>query len=54
MTKGEQTLLLRQRHRRFGEHPETIRQRLENAGTEELEAWADRVLDAKTLAEIFR
>jgi len=54
MTQGEQTLLLRQLHRRFGELPEATRQRLEQASTDELETWADRVLDAKTLAEVFR
>lgn len=54
VAQGEQTLLLRQLRRRFGEIPETTRQRLKSAGPDELETWADRVLDAKTLAEVFR
>ena len=53
VAQGEQALLLRLLHRRFGEIPEATRQRLEQAGTDKLETWADRVLDAKTLAEVF-
>ena len=52
-TQGEQTLLLRQLHRRFGELPEATRQRLEQASTDELETWADRVLDADSLEQVF-
>ncbi len=54
VAQGEQTLLLRLLHRRFGKLPEATRQRLENASPDELETWADRILDAKTLAEVFR
>ena len=53
VTQGEQILLLRQLHRRFGELPEATRQRLEQASTDELETWADRVLDADSLEQVF-
>src|SRR5699024_315468 len=54
MTQGEQTLLLRQLRRRFGDLSTDHRQRLENASLDELETWADRILDAKTLDDIFQ
>lgn len=50
---GERTLLLRQLNRRFGPLDEATRSKLESASTEELEAWADNVLDASSLEEVF-
>ena len=47
-------LLIRQLMHRFGPLPDEVSQRLENANPNELENWADRILDAKTLAEVFR
>lgn len=45
--------LQRQLSRRFGPlSPEVIRQ-LERATPEQLETWTDRVLDARTLDEVF-
>lgn len=45
--------LRRQLSRRFGPlSPEVIRQ-LERATPEQLETWTDRVLDARTLDEVF-
>jgi predicted transposase YdaD len=50
--EGEVTLLLRQLTKRFGPLDESIRSRLENATLEQLELWAERVLDAKTLDDV--
>jgi hypothetical protein len=51
--QGETSLLRRLLVRRFGALPSWTEQRLEQASLEELERWADRVLDASTLAEVF-
>lgn len=51
--KGEATIIKRQLLRRFGALPEAVQQRLDSASAVELEAWAERVLDAKTLADVF-
>jgi hypothetical protein len=52
--KGESTILRRQLTRRFGPLPEWPEQRLQSASSEQLEAWADAVLDARSLEEVFR
>jgi predicted transposase YdaD len=51
--EGESALLLRQLTHRFGPLPEDIRARLAKASTDELETWADRVLDAESLERVF-
>ncbi|MDD5037281.1 MAG: Rpn family recombination-promoting nuclease/putative transposase [Methylococcaceae bacterium] len=51
--EGEQVLLLRQLKRRFGPLPEGVEQRLAQATTDQLERWAERVLEAPTLAAMF-
>ncbi|TBU86372.1 DUF4351 domain-containing protein [Phytopseudomonas dryadis] len=51
--QGELTVLMRLLSRRFGPLDTTIEQRLQQAGTEDLERWAENVLDAKTLEEVF-
>ena len=50
---GEQKLLIRQITRRFGPLPDEIRQRIEQANIDQIEEWADRILDARSLADIF-
>lgn len=52
--KGEALLLQRQLVRRFGDLPSDILSRIAAASSEQLELWGDRVLDAKTLAEVFQ
>ena len=52
--KGEALLLQRQLARRFGDLPTDILSRIAAASSEQLELWGDRVLDAKTLAEVFQ
>ncbi len=51
--QGEASLLKRQLRRRFDRLPKWIDQRLEKASRQELEGWADRVLDAERLEDIF-
>jgi hypothetical protein len=52
--QGERTVLLRQLRRRFGgEVDAPVEQRVATASIEQVELWADRVLSASTLAELF-
>jgi len=51
--QGESILLRRLLTRRFGVLPDIIETRLAHADSEQLEAWGDRVLDAKSLDEVF-
>ena len=51
--EGERTVLERQLRRRFGALSPTIGARLGGASTADLEAWAENVLDAATLDEVF-
>jgi hypothetical protein len=53
LQQGEATLLRRLLTRRFGPLPEWVEQRLTQSGQADLERWADRVLDAPTLADVF-
>jgi len=53
MQQGELTVLSRLLVRRFGPLAPEIEQRLRQAGIEELERWAENVLDAKTLDDVF-
>jgi hypothetical protein len=39
---------------RFGPLPDGVEQRLHAATVQDLERWADRVLDAQSLDEVFR
>ena len=51
--QGEFSLLNRQLSRRFGQLPGWALERLEQAECEQLEAWGERLLEAKTLEEVF-
>lgn len=53
MQQGERAVLERQLQRRFGPLAPEVQQRLEQASSEELERWADIVLDANRLEDIF-
>ena len=53
-TEGERAVLARQLQRRFGQLPPEAAERLERAPETELETWADNVLDAETLDDVFR
>ncbi len=50
---GEAAVPLRQVTRRFGEVPEDAQARIRGATSDQLLRWADRVLDAPTLAAVF-
>jgi predicted transposase/invertase (TIGR01784 family) len=50
--EGEAAVLARQLSRRFGPLPEWAQERLRRAGAAQLEAWADAVLEAASLAEV--
>lgn len=51
--EGEALVLRRQLHKRFGELPAWVEEKLQHAGSEELELWADSILDAPSLAAVF-
>ena len=51
--QGEVRLLKHQLTRRFGDLPAWAESRLENATTEMLEQWGERILDAATPEEVF-
>ena len=51
--EGERAVLERQLRRRFGLPSPEIAERLNHASAAELETWADNVLDAETLDEVF-
>jgi hypothetical protein len=51
--EGEATLLECLLAKKFGALPPEVVARLRGAGTVELEAWGERLLDAASLAEVF-
>ncbi|MYA17478.1 MAG: DUF4351 domain-containing protein [Gammaproteobacteria bacterium] len=51
--QGERTLLRRQLRRRFGLLPPEADERIARASARDLESWAENVLDAGTLDEVF-
>ena len=51
--EGQVATLERQLTRRFGPLSEENRRRLDAATQEQLDHWTDRVLDARTLADVF-
>ena len=51
--QGEMRLLRRMLAKRFGDLPEAIKMRLSQASIADLELWGDRILEAKTLTDIF-
>jgi hypothetical protein len=52
--EGEANVLCRQLTRRFGPLGEAIQARLDNATLDQLGQWADNILDAKTLEDVFK
>jgi len=53
LQEGEVTLLLRQLRKRFGELPDWVRTRLNEATTEQLEHWGEELLQAESLDALF-
>ncbi len=52
--QGAARILQRLLQRTHGDLPNSVEQKLKKASSDELERWADRVLTAKTLDEVFR
>jgi hypothetical protein len=53
MAEGQATIILRLMSRRFGPLPDAYRQKVLAGSLEELDAWADALLEARTLDELF-
>ena len=51
--RGESGLLERQLTKRFGPLAEDTRARLQSANSEQLQCWAERILDARDLNDVF-
>ncbi|MBF0184191.1 MAG: DUF4351 domain-containing protein [Magnetococcales bacterium] len=51
--KGEANVLLRLLQRRFGQAPDPIKTKITEASLEQLETWTDRILDAKSIDDVF-
>lgn len=51
--EGEASLLIRQLRKRFGELPDFVGARLREAPSEQLEHWGERLLEVKSLSELF-
>jgi hypothetical protein len=51
--RGQRKVVLRLLARRLGTLPESVKTRIDGAGSEELERWADRILDAASLDHVF-
>jgi hypothetical protein len=51
--EGKASMLLRLLHRRFRSVPEAVEQRVLQSEVACLDAWAERVLDATTMDEVF-
>jgi hypothetical protein len=54
MQLGEAAILMRLLMRRFGPLPEGVQTQLKQAPTEQLERWAERVLEATRLEDVFK
>ncbi len=53
ISQGEMLVLKRQLERRFGALPAWVEEKLTTANQASLESWADRVLEATSLEDVF-
>ena len=53
IAKGESLLLRKQLVKRWGALPEWVEQKLTQASNEQLETWAENILDAESLEALF-
>jgi hypothetical protein len=53
LQEGEARLLLRLLESRFGDLPQWVRDRVQQAAVSQLDHWGERLLDAPTLADLF-
>ena len=51
--QGKADTLLRLLRKRFRTVPDDLEQRIRTADSDHLDDWAERILDARTLAEVF-
>ena len=51
--QGEASVIKRLLKRRFERLPDWVEERLDGASRDELEGWADRVIEAKALEDVF-
>jgi len=51
--EGRADTILRMLHRRFGPLPEDVVERIRHGTEADLDRWTDRILDARTLADVF-
>jgi Domain of unknown function (DUF4351) len=52
--EGEALVLLRQMRLKFGEIPDAIRERIEQADSDTLLAWSERILTASHIEDVIR
>lgn len=53
LTQGSLSILLKQLNHRFGELDQAALEKLHGASPDQLERWAENILDARTLEEVF-
>ena len=53
LEEGQQKILIKQLTVKFGELPDPILQRIRAADDEHLERWAERILVARTIDDVF-
>jgi predicted transposase YdaD len=51
--EGEAHLLLHLLASRFGDLPQSVQERVQQADVSQLERWGERLLDARTLEDLF-
>lgn len=51
--QGEAAMIIRQLNRRFHQVPESYLSQIQQADAETLLVWGERILEAKTLEEVF-
>lgn len=54
LEQGESRILIRLIKKRFGQLPSGMEDKITQASKEQLEHWADNILDAKSLSEVFQ
>ena len=53
MRHGESTMLLRQMERKFGQVSEEVKQKIEEADSDTLLEWGEKIISASTIDDVF-
>ena len=53
MRQGESTMLLRQMERKFGQVSEEVKQKIEEADSDTLLEWGEKIISASTIDDVF-